>query len=480
MKLSDPLAQVIVVGIICFCCPGMFNALQGTGSYGLSSKDSDVGNHASTALSCVFAISSLFAGALFNIFGHRLLLIIGGLTYCLYVGSFLAYHFINSIVFVVVASGLLGIGAGWLWCAQGAVMMGYPEEGDKGKYFAIFWAIFNCGGVIGNVIPLILQWNDADAGGASTGAYATYMVVMFVGALLSLLLLPTSKVFRKDGTNVVRVRYSSPTSELISVFKLFLDWRMLCLIPMFFTSNWVYTYQFNAVNAFNFTIRTRAMNSMFYWLAQIFASIAYGQFLDKREWSRPKRARYGLILLTVLLGGTWAGGFFFQRTFGPRNNNAIMDPTNPGSLIKNPADFQHIDLVTNTKDFIGPFFLYLAYGVTDAMYQGFSYWLMGALTNDTNQAARFAGFYKFVQNLGGVLAPVVQTSIIGNGPSAGYNAVNAQTRGMGEFLVCVVLVGLGVLGAVPVAFRAVQDHTHDEGDDIIELGDKQELYDVKN
>ncbi|KAF9331997.1 hypothetical protein BGZ91_011876 [Linnemannia elongata] len=93
-----------------------------------------------------------------------------------------------------------------------------------------------------------------------------------------------------------------------------------------------------------------------------------------------------------------------------------MDPTNPGSLIKNPADFQHIDLVTNTKDFIGPFFLYLAYG----------------------------------------------------------------TRGMGEFLVCVVLVGLGVLGAVPVAFRAVQDHTHDEGDDIIELGDKQELYDVKN
>ncbi|KAF9921767.1 hypothetical protein FBU30_008182 [Linnemannia zychae] len=455
----------------------MFNALQGTGSYGLRAKDSDVGNHASTALSCVFAISSLFAGALFNIFGHRLLLIVGGLTYCLYVGSFLAYHFISSIAFVVIASCLLGVGAGWLWCAQGAIMMGYPEEGEKGRYFAIFWAIFNCGGVIGNVIPLILQWNDPTAGGASTGAYATYMIIMVVGALLSILLLPTSRVIRRDGSHVARVRYSSPTSELLSVFKLFLDWRMLCLIPMFFTSNWIYTYQFNAVNAFNFSIRSRAMNSMFYWLAQIFSSIAYGQFLDKREWSRPKRARLGLILLTILLAGTWTGGYFFQRTFGPRNNNAVFDDEITMDWIKNPKDFNDIDLVNNTREYIGPFFLYVGYGVIDSMYQGFSYWLMGALTNDTNQAARFAGFYKFIQNLGGVLAPVVQISVLGNGPSRGYNAIHAVTRGMGEFIICVGLVALGILGAVPVAFYAVQEHTVDEVDDIIELGDKQELYD---
>src|SRR5690348_12982943 len=102
----------------------MFNALNGAGSYGLEPKDSDVGNKASTALSCMFAFSSLFAGALFNIFGHRVLLILGGLTYTLYVASYLAYHYVQSLVFVVIASCLLGIGAGWLWTAQGAVMMG--------------------------------------------------------------------------------------------------------------------------------------------------------------------------------------------------------------------------------------------------------------------------------------------------------------------------------------------------------------------
>ncbi|KAI1293425.1 hypothetical protein EDD11_008374, partial [Mortierella claussenii] len=446
-------------GFICFCCPGMFNALQGTGTYGLEPKDSDVGNHAGTALSVVFAFSSLFAGALFNIFGHRLLLILGGLTYVLYVGSFLAYNSIQSIVFVVVASCLLGIGAGWLWCAQGAVMMGYPEEGEKGRYFSIFWAIFNCGGVLGNLIPLGAQWNDGKLG-VSAASYIGYMVVMTVGALVSLLLLPASRVVRKDGSHVVQIKYSSPISELKSVFALFKDWRMLTLIPMFFTSNWFYTYQFNAVNAFNFSsARTRSMNSMFYWLAQIIASLAYGAFLDYSKWSRPTRARYGLVLLTLVLAGTWIGGIIFQTTFGPRN--AIMDN---GEWVKNPDDFHKIDLVRNTSEFIGPFILYFFFGVTDAMYQGYSYWLMGALTNDTNMAARYAGFYKFVQNLGGVLAPVVQTSVIGNGPSNGYNAQHATGRGMGELIICVVLVFIGVLGAVPVAFKAVKEHTVEESD----------------
>ncbi|KAF9082458.1 hypothetical protein BGX23_012448, partial [Mortierella sp. AD031] len=463
MKLSDPLAQVIIVGLVCFCCPGMFNALNGAGSYGLDPKDSDVGNKASTALSCMFAFSSLFAGALFNIFGHRVLLILGGLTYCLYVGSFLAYSYIQSIAFVVISSCLLGIGAGWLWTAQGAVMMGYPSEGEKGKYFSIFWTIFNCGGVIGNIIPLAIQWNNPKAGGASTGSYAAFMTLMTIGSLISVFLLPTNKVFRADGSPVVKVSYSNPIGEFLAVIKLFSDWRMLCLVPMFFSSNWFYTYQFNAVNAFNFTIRTRSMNSMFYWLAQIVGSILYGSFLDKKEWSRTTRARYGLFLLAGVLAATYAGGFIFQSQIGPKPGNHIIGAES-GKPEKNPADYHMYDLVLDTGSWIGPFFLYFMYGITDAMYQGYSYWVMGALTNDTNTAAKYAGFYKFVQNLGGILAPIVQTSVIGNGPSIGDNTVNATGRGMGELVVCVVLIFSGVLGAVPVVYKAVKDTTVEEGD----------------
>jgi len=294
------------------------------------------------------------------------------------------------------------------------------------------------------------------------------MVVMTLGALISVFLLPTSKVTRKDGSSVVKVKYSSPILELQAVFALFKDWRMLCLIPMFFTSNWIYTYQFT-MNSVNFSQRTRSMNSMFYWFAQIFASILFGAFLDRAKWSRTTRARYGLFLMTVVLAAIWIGGIIFQTKFGPKSY--IMD-TDGKTPIKNPADYLSIDLVENTSEYIGPFFLYFFYGVADAMYQGYSYWLMGALTNDTNQAARFAGFYKFVQNLGGVLAPVVQTSTIGIAPSEGYNILHAHTRGMGEIIIAVVLVFVGVLGAVPVAFKAVQDHTIEEGDDVV--SEKQE------
>ncbi|KAF9896851.1 hypothetical protein BX616_006640 [Lobosporangium transversale] len=84
---------------------------------------------------------------------------------------------------------------------------------------------------------------------------------------------------------------------------------------------------------------------------------------------------------------------------------------------------------------------------------------MGALTNDTSQAARYAGFYKFVQNLGTIFAPLVQTSTIGVAPSEGSHAFNATGRGMGELIVLVVLIFVGVMGAGAVVFKGVKDHT---------------------
>ncbi|KAF9349288.1 hypothetical protein BGX26_012383 [Mortierella sp. AD094] len=466
VRLNDPLTQVIILGFVCFCIPGMFNSLSGSGSYGLDAKDSDVGNDAGQTFSIVFAISSLFAGAFFNAFGHRILLVCGGLMYVLYIGSFLAYHHIQSMTFVYVASVFLGLGAGWLWTAQGAIMMGYPEEGDKGRYFSVFWGIFNLGAVIGNFIPVGLAWNDPNSNGASDGSYYAYMVMMVIGAFLSILLLPASKVIRKDGSHVTPVKYSSPIIELKSLLILFKDWRMLVLFPMFFASNWFYTYQFT-YNSTNFTQRTRSLNSAIYWLAQIIASIMYGAFLDRPQWSRTTRARYGLVLLTVVLAAVWIGGLVNQRTFGPKSY--IIDPAT-GNAVKNPADYHMIDAATSA--YIGPFFLYFFFGFADAMYQGYSYWLMGALTNDPGQAGRFAGFYKFAQNLGAVFAPIVQKSTIGIAPTVGNHIMNATGRGMGEIIICIVLVFVGILGAFPVAFRAVKDHTVEEGDDVV--SEKQE------
>jgi hypothetical protein len=61
---------------------------------------------------------------------------------------------------VIVAGIYLGISAGLLWTAQGSLMLAYPTEIQKGRYIALFWAIFNMGGVVGAAISLMQNFNS--------------------------------------------------------------------------------------------------------------------------------------------------------------------------------------------------------------------------------------------------------------------------------------------------------------------------------
>ncbi|KAG0276167.1 hypothetical protein BGZ96_003435 [Linnemannia gamsii] len=443
-RYSDPYTQVILLGFVLFCLPGMHNAIQGMGAYGIdAAKDAKVVNNANTALGAIFAISSLVAGGLFNIFGHRWLLFFGGLSYTLYISSYFAWGFIQSVPFIVIAAICLGLGAGCLWCAQGAIMMGYPAEGDKGKYFATFWAIFNTGSVLGGFIPMGIQWNDPKATTISTTVFIVFLSITVVGAFLSLLLLPPSKVTRDDGSPVIKVKFSSAGTEARAILALFKDWRMLALFPMFFTSNWFYGYQLN-LNGLNqpTSVRTRSFDSASYWGAQVIASIIYAKLLDNPNWSRRTRARYGFYVLTAFLIIIYAGGIAFQTTIGLGNGG-----------------FKDYDMVNTTSEWIKFWLLFFGYGASDALFQGFAYWIMGALSNDIHVVARFVGFYKFAQNIGNLLSGQVSNSPIGNNATPPSSAVG---KGMGEILVVVALVVLSLVCAAPVVFKAIQDTSEEE------------------
>jgi hypothetical protein len=56
-RYNSPVFQVFLVGMICFCCPGMFNALSGIGGQGQA--DSTTATNANTALSVTFTLCSL-------------------------------------------------------------------------------------------------------------------------------------------------------------------------------------------------------------------------------------------------------------------------------------------------------------------------------------------------------------------------------------------------------------------------------------
>jgi len=78
-----------------------------------------------------------------------------------------------------------------------------------------------------------------------TGTNIEIMCFMTAGTLLSLSLLPPSKVVRDDGTHCTNIKYSKVSTEAVEIGKLFFNWKMLFIAPAAWASNFVHSYQFN-------------------------------------------------------------------------------------------------------------------------------------------------------------------------------------------------------------------------------------------
>ena len=84
---SHPTTQIVMLGFVCFMCPGLFNALNGLGAGG--QVDSTVSANANSALYATFAVAAFFAGSINNKLGSRVTLFLGSMGYSLYIGAFL-------------------------------------------------------------------------------------------------------------------------------------------------------------------------------------------------------------------------------------------------------------------------------------------------------------------------------------------------------------------------------------------------------
>ncbi|KAF7149003.1 hypothetical protein RHSIM_Rhsim03G0217900 [Rhododendron simsii] len=385
LRYNSPLAQVLLIGLVCFCGPGMFNALSGMGGGG--QVDPTAANKANTALYTTLAVFGVLGGGIYNVIGPRATLFAGCSSYVLYAGSFLYYNRYQNQFFVIVAGALLGAGAGLLWAGQGAMLTSYPPPDRKGTYISLFWSIFNMGGVIGGLIPFILNYNRGEAAASvSDGTYLGFMVFMSIGTVLTLAILHPSKVVRDDGSSCTNIKYSSVSIEIVEILKLFLNWKMLLMVPAAWASNFFYTYQFNNVNGVLFNLRTRGLNNVFYWGAQMFGSVMIGYLMDFSFKSRRMRGLAGIGVVALLGTGIWVGGLVNQLGYSRNQMPTRLDFKDSGSA------------------FAGPFILYFSYGLLDAMFQSMIYWVIGALADDSETLSRYTGFYKGVQSAGGAVA----------------------------------------------------------------------------
>ncbi|KAL6711797.1 hypothetical protein ACN47E_002840 [Coniothyrium glycines] len=433
---ASPETQLMLVSVVCFLCPGMFNALNGIG--GAGQFDATASNAANCTLYATFAVVGFFAGTVTNTLGVRKALSFGGFGYCVYVGAQFCFVKKQNLGYVIFSGLLLGSCAGILWSAQGAIMMSYPPEKLKGRYISWFWIIFNLGAVIGSAISLGLNmqkkatqlekkdgvWTTSDEGVAiSDATYVVFLILTFLGACLSWTLTDAKHVVRRDGSRIILMKHPTWQSELIGLWEtLRSDSYIILLFPMFFASNWFYTYQFQDVNLAQFNIRTRALNSTLYWLAQILGAAVFGFALDYPNVRRTTRAKVAWIAMFMLTFGIWGGGFVFQRQYTRDNRRVLYDWTSHG--------------------YAGPMFLYICYGFYDAAWQTCVYWYMGAISNNSRKLANFAGFYKGIQSAGAAIV---------------WRLDDYEVPYMNLFASCWILLAGSLVAALPVMIWKIKD-----------------------
>lgn len=444
LPYSSSFVQMIMVSFIFFLCPGMFNALTGLGGGG--QMDSTVQSNGNVALYACFATIGFFAGTIANKLGVRATMTIGSFGYALYIASFLCYNITENGGFVIASGAILGFCAACLWCAQGMVVMGYPAEHEKGRYIAVFWVIFNLGGVIGSLVPLIqTSVDNTELGKVGNGTYAAFLALSAVGWLIAMFMLPAKYVVKSDNTRVIVRENPTWKSEVIALGKTIVtDKHIILLFPMFWASNWFYTYQFNQFNQPRFNIRTRSLNNLLYWVTQIIGAGVIGLCLDSKRVGRKNKARIAHITVFVLTMAIWGGGYDFQKQY-----TRADIPTGPDA---DKDAFWKIDW--SDSRYGGPCVLYMCYGLFDAVWQTYIFWVLGALSNSARKVAVYAGFYKGIQSAG---AAVVWR----------LDATGAEY--MSIFASCWALCCGSLVLAAPVIWFYVKDHTEAE-EDIQDLG----------
>jgi len=179
------------------------------------------------------------------------------------------------------------------------------------------------------------------------------MILSFLGACLAWTLIDARSVRRSDGSAVILMKHPSWQSEILGLLEVLKsDVWLVFLFPMFFASNWFYTYQFNDFNGAKFNIRTRSLNSVLYYLSQIAGAYLFGYALDVKGVRRSVKAKAVWGVLLVLTMAIWGGGYAFAKTY-------TRAETKPKTVVK--EDW-------TGRGYVGPMFLYMSYGFYDGSF----------------------------------------------------------------------------------------------------------------
>lgn len=200
--------------------------------------NNDAGTTSLGVIYSVFTCASIVAPAIVRHLRIRRALVLGMLTYALYVAA----NFYAVYGTLIPSAVALGIGASMVWVCEGgyvtgsayayAAKAGIGSESAVSKFNGIFWAIFQSTQIVGNFV----SWQALSASGDQPVPSQSTLYLLFgiftactvVGALLMLLLRPLAEQPRPSGAQ----KPDSIRDQLLSNVHLVVDPKMAFLVPL--------------------------------------------------------------------------------------------------------------------------------------------------------------------------------------------------------------------------------------------------------
>lgn len=324
-------------------------------------------------------IVTLVGGPLINKIGIKGSCMIAALAFPLDGSSFYvsAKYAVNWYLFL--AKVITGLTSGFLYVAETAAMLSYPNQDDRGLYLGIWSAMRSSGSVIGGAINFSTNYATSSAGGIAWSTYLIFVGFECTGPLFACLLSPTGRVRRKNGARV-------PTSGSVTWRGEFRAlWRhaqrpktWLVLVPAFYS--FFYGGTMGTYLALHFSVRARALSTLLVPLVTIVLVLLYGRLLDNKRWSTVQRAWLSFLLWAVPQAGclVWIGVEY--ATF--------QDAT------------VALDYARDGRAWAAAYVPYLVLFTTGYWTQLSLYWILGTFSTDAKASARTGGLFRAFETCG--------------------------------------------------------------------------------
>ncbi|OCF62016.1 membrane protein [Kwoniella mangroviensis CBS 10435] len=308
------LTQMILLSIQAFCGLAMADAIAGLLGVGwlllLLTISPDtvwvVGTVRNAVSYAALAGVCFLGGPLVNKLGTKWALLIGALTFPLRGASFYTNSKFGNHWFLIVGSFLEGFGTGAWYVAESGTIMSIAPSGARGKYLALWIVSRNLG-------QLIEAWPnhiDGVEGGVTPDTYIIFLIIECLAIPFALLISPLDHVVRSDGTRI-RVSEKVETAQECRLIKKTWRSKLICYL-LYGPSGHSSTGSWSTCLGLYFSVRARALSSLFSPFFCIVGCFGLGSILNMKSLSQRRRAQVGLITVVILDAAVYIWSIIMQ------------------------------------------------------------------------------------------------------------------------------------------------------------------------